>query len=153
ATLAILGYLAQHFEKHLETVVLRRKAAFDDVMTKMMPSSFTLRFRDFSLGGLQEELFGRSGDTLLIQATSAPLHGEDLRSLCPALDKFHGVVVDLVYGTPSRLLTMAKERGLLAQDGIPMLIEQARLSQQFWWQKSAPYEVIAEALGRQGYGL
>ncbi len=144
--MAIMSYIAHELEGHLETVILRRNATRDHIFRKMMPEHYSMQFLDFTPMELKKELSGRSGDTLLVQATDAPLRGDDLRIYGPALDGFHGMVVDLVYGKTSYLLQKAREQGLLCQDGLPMLIEQARLSQQFWWQESAPYDVLAQVL-------
>jgi shikimate 5-dehydrogenase len=59
---------------------------------------------------------------------------------------FRGVFVDLVYGQPSALLKVATEKGIPSQDGLPMLIEQARASQQYWWGTSVPYSEILKEL-------
>lgn len=144
--MAILSYMAHELEGQLETVVLRRNAVRDHIYRKMMPDNYEMRFLDFTPLELQKELLGRGSDTLVVQATDAPLRGDDLRAYAPSLEGFHGIVADLVYGKPSFILQKAKEIGLLSQDGLPMLIEQARLSQQFWWQESAPYESLAHVV-------
>jgi shikimate dehydrogenase len=85
-------------------------------------------------------------DALLVQATSAPVHGEMMNELVPALDRFSGTFVDLVYGQPSALFHRSLSMGLPTQDGEAMLIEQARLSQEIWWGRSASWEILAAAL-------
>lgn len=146
ATSAILSYMAREFEAASDVVILRRNAAKDAVLARILPPTFQCRCEDFRREVLLQELQGRGGETLVIQATNAPLHGADLRELVPALQNFRGVFVDLVYGKTSALYQKAKELGLACQDGIPMLIEQARLSQRLWWGQAAPYQVIADAL-------
>lgn len=144
--MAIMSYMVHELEGQLETVILRRNATRDHIFRKMMPENYAMQFLDFTPMELKKELSGRSGDTLLVQATDAPLRGDDLRLYTPALEGFHGMVADLVYGKPSALLQKAKEMGLLCQDGLSMLIEQARLSQQFWWQESAPFESLVQVV-------
>lgn len=127
---AIQEYVASNVGAAPEIVVLSRSSA----KTPLTVTALTEQLRD------------RGADTLLIQATSAPQRGDDLAALVPALERFKGVVADLVYGKPSALYFAAIARNLTAQDGEAMLIEQARLSQMLWWGKSASYEEMALAL-------
>lgn len=99
---------------------------------------------------LGQALSGRGDETLLIQATSAPHHGDTLEAFAPALKSFRGVVSDIVYGKPSALYFTAIAQDLVAQDGESMLIEQARLSQKLWWGKAASYDEMAAALRNKG---
>jgi shikimate dehydrogenase len=85
-------------------------------------------------------LTSESDRTLLLQATSAPTKGDLLGYLLPSLEDYSGVIVDMVYHRPSDLIRFAKERSLPHQDGLGMLIEQARLSQEIWWKVSVSYE-------------
>ena len=81
---------------------------------------------------------------LVIQATSAPKHGDTLLSYVPALQYLSkdDLLVDMIYDKPSALYLGALERGLRCLDGLPMLIEQARLSQLLWWGQSASYDEL-----------
>ncbi len=99
---------------------------------------------------LKVELLNASEKTLLVQATSAPLQGDDLRSFIPAVAEFSGVFVDLTYGTTSALVPYLKNRGLVVQDGLPMLIEQARLSQNLWWGKNVKARDLYLAVAKEG---
>ena len=100
---------------------------------------------------LEEALRSEGSDCLLVQATSGPHQGDDLAAFEPALDKYSGVVVDICYGKVSRLILAARAKGLVSQDGIPMLIEQARESQMAWWKQAAPYGAIEQELvGNKG---
>mgnify|MGYP006275055149 CR=1 FL=1 len=87
--------------------------------------------------------------TLVIQATPAPLRGDTMTEFARALTasgKSSGLwFVDLCYGKTSSILEAARSMGIPSQDGIPMLIEQAREAQQIWWGHSAPYELIERA--------
>jgi len=88
----------------------------------------------------------RYQDALLIQTTSAPLQGDRLDALVPALKCFQGAFVDLVYGKTSALLDTAQIMGLPVQDGLPMLIGQALLGQRLWWGQSASFGDIEDLL-------
>ncbi len=142
AVTAILEHITREFETCPEVVVLRRNPAMDAVVKGRLPDGFPLRILDFVPQNLQREISGRGGETLLVQATSAPLFGETLQMFADMMSSFHGVFVDLVYRTPSALLQKAGVQGIPCQDGLPMLIEQARLSQEFWWNRSHSYDDI-----------
>lgn len=88
--------------------------------------------------------------TILIQATPAPLRGDKMTEFAKALrasGRNSGLwFIDLCYGKTSGILDVALEAGIPAQDGLPMLVGQARASQEIWWGKSAPYQVILDAI-------
>ncbi|MBC7661694.1 MAG: hypothetical protein H7249_18510 [Chitinophagaceae bacterium] len=86
-------------------------------------------------------------NALVIQCTSAPLRGDNLEQF--TLAGLEGVFVDLVYGTPSAMLDQAKAMDLPCQDGIPMLIHQALVSQQLWWGQAASFSDMKAAILRQ----
>lgn len=143
---ALLHFFCQQ-QLPLQSInILRRNPANDNALLNINAKHYQLNFADFTPAQLQHAIATNTSEQLLIQATSAPLHGDDLRRFCPALEKFHGTVVDLVYGQPSALYHTAKLHKLKCQDGLPMLIEQARLGQKLWWGKCAPYDVIVAYL-------
>jgi shikimate 5-dehydrogenase len=111
-----------------------------------------LQWGNFGPETLGAILAGKGNDTLLIQGTSAPQQGDDLRALVPALADYNGSVVDLIYGSPSALYHAARANGLAVQDGLPMLIEQARVAQRWWWGATVPYAEIRQQLARE-YGV
>ncbi len=129
-------------------VVLRRRADHDRLLTAINAGRCQLSFADFGLAQLQRVITNTAAPQLLVQATSAPLHGDDLRHFCPALENFRGTFVDLVYSQPSALYYEARARRYKCQDGLPMLIEQARLAQKLWWGKCAPYAAISSYLAQ-----
>ena len=90
---------------------------------------------------------------LIIQATSAPKNGDTLKDYARALDfmSAEDVLVDLIYDNPSDLYFSAIARGLRCLDGLPMLIEQTRLSQFLWWGKAATYEEMTHAIKQSGW--
>ncbi len=80
--------------------------------------------------------------TLLLQASSAPVHGDPLAELAENLPRFNGVLIDMVYGYQSAILEAVKAFGLPCQDGVPMLIEQARASQRLWFGECLSYDQL-----------
>ena len=136
-TVALLNHMARELSPLSDIQIVRRNAARDLELAAAAKSK--LRFAAWSVQGLQDSLRGSDEASLLIQASSAPQHGDDLSSLVPALKGYKGTVVDLVYGKPSALYSAALAMGLPAQDGRVMLIEQARLSQQLWWGEAAAF--------------
>jgi shikimate 5-dehydrogenase len=87
----------------------------------------------------------------LVQAATVSNNIEPaLKEFTGALSEYQGSLVDLIYDKPSALYFTALHRGIKAQDGLPMLIEQARLSQKLWWGKSASYEDLALAIKNTG---
>lgn len=153
AVLSILEHfadLANEGEKvPPNVVVLRRSNSCDQALMDAIGGAAQLDTLDFFPDNLSIQLAGRAEDTLLVQATSAPLHGDFLSDYVVALDSFQGCLVDLVYGRPSDLYFRGLAKDLLVQDGEPMLIEQARLSQEIWWGRSASYQDMADAIRRK----
>jgi shikimate 5-dehydrogenase len=81
-------------------------------------------------------------DSIVTQATSAPLYGEDLSDLIPAFCDYDGLFMDMVYGQPSGIFSFLLSEGKVACDGLPMLIEQALASQRLWWGRSDSYDRV-----------
>ena len=153
ACASILSYLAKELgQSPDEIVVLRRNPARDIEQSNLFGGQFSPRFVPFTKESLKQEIGGRGGDNILIQTSSAPLQGASLSEYCYALDGYRGAFVDLTYGCYSALLEKAESIGIPCQDGIPMLIEQARLSQEYWWGESASYDQLYEAVARSGGG-
>ncbi len=151
AAKAVLHHIGKSFDSAPELVVLRRDQRRDAELMAIMPATIPLRFVDLTPNNLTQELSGYSGETVLIQATSAPLHGDDLRGFAPSLDSYFGVVVDMVYRARSEILAAAMRRKLPAQDGLPMLIEQARLAQKLWWGQNVSFDSIHSYLMQHGF--
>jgi shikimate 5-dehydrogenase len=78
------------------------------------------------------------------------MNGDHLDDLIPALEGFHGDVIDLAYGHHSRFIHRAQKLGLKTQDGLPMLVEQAMLCQSLWWGKSSKFVAIMDELTNKG---
>ena len=146
----VIGILEHLLETAWATMpkitVARRNSERDEDFLGFAASGLDLTFIDLSVADLTAVLAGKKDGTLLVQATSAPLKGDDLGSLVPALAEFSGALVDLVYGKPSALYFAACAKDLAAQDGEAMLIEQARRAEMLWWGEAASYDDLAAAL-------
>lgn len=93
-----------------------------------------------------ENIKGREFD-LIINGTSLGLRSEDPNPI--DLDLVSGLtgVMDLVYGKETtELVRAAKERGLQAVDGTEMLLQQAAVSFELWWEKPAPVDTMRRTL-------
>ena len=127
----------------VEIAILRRSQIRDQ---SLQGFGHTLSFHEWSPAVLAQLLDSAGMDTLVIQASSAPVCGDDLANFVGAFAKFPGVFVDLVYRTPSRLYYAARKRNLPCQDGLPMLIEQARAAQEIWLGNSVDFESLWDFL-------
>lgn len=151
SALALVEYFFTLKDTRLQSVSIIRRDPSKDCQFEKFVSSFQMEFLDWRPTNLSPVLDHAPGpDTLLVQATSAPSQGERLSDWRAALVNFSGSVVDLVYDSPSDIYFEALHRGLKCQDGLAMLIEQARLSQEIWWGKSAPFDETAKAIKLTG---
>jgi shikimate dehydrogenase len=84
---------------------------------------------------------------LLVNATSVGWHGDELPFPDTILDSLTGgsMVMDLTY-RPTALLRLASERGLVAVDGLPMLVYQGVRAFELWTGRDAPVDVMREAV-------
>jgi len=83
---------------------------------------------------------------LLINATSAGLHGDEIPIAAELLNLLppSAVVYDLIY-RPTALLRAVQERNLRAVDGLGMLIHQGALAWEVWTGHTAPLDVMWQA--------
>jgi shikimate dehydrogenase len=97
-----------------------------------------------------EELSAAAADAeLLVNATSAGLGGVKVPSLPVDIVTARHVVMDLVYGQgPTAFVAEAAERGARAMDGREMLLQQAVVSYELWTGRTAPIDVMRDALLR-----
>jgi shikimate dehydrogenase len=138
-------------DRPLKAIIHRRSGENDQKIRASFSISpvSSLTYRPIDGAAFAETLKETQGlRRLVIQATSAPKHGESLESHVPALQYLSksDLLVDLIYDNPSALYLAAKTQDVPCLDGLPMLIEQARLSQQLWWGKSASFEDMTLAL-------
>ncbi len=131
-----------HDYPRLPFTILRRSPEKDKQIATAISSP--IDFRSFTENSLKEAVNGKY--TLLIQGTSAPVYGHDLKELVPALQHLQGGYSDLCYGYPSALLDEARRLGIPHQDGLGMLIEQAREAQLLWWGKTVSYDRLLRHL-------
>jgi shikimate dehydrogenase len=142
----VVTAIGEYMKLHSQSVrvdVLRRNSIRDRALDGIFCE---VAFHSFEVDSLKKCVESSSKKTLIVQASSAPLHGDSLSQLCPALDSFEGTFCDLIYGQPSQLYFYASARDIKSLDGEAMLIEQARLAQRHWWGKSAPYETLLRAI-------
>lgn len=149
-SLALVEALNEKRTDQLEIFVLRRTLIRDSVFYKACLDGPKLDILDFDAQVFAGLVQGHAGETLVVQSSSAPLAGNPLHEFAAKLDGFYGFVVELTYGHESALLRKAEDTGLPCQDGIPMLVEQARLSQRYWWGDSVSSQDIMQCLADAG---
>jgi shikimate dehydrogenase len=85
---------------------------------------------------------------LVINATPKGMGSDDALPMLPALLSPHTAVFDLVYTPEStRWVNEARARGLDAEDGLRMLVEQGAAAFETWFETPAPREAMWRALG------
>jgi shikimate dehydrogenase len=157
AAQAVLSAIAiATIERPLVTVIHRRSNHHDELIRKAVSVApvqmITLRKMDPA--SVTDTLRQTKGlRRLLIQATSAPKMGDSLESYRSVIDEMtpEDFLVDLIYDRPSDLYFSAILSDRRCQDGLPMLIEQARLSQSLWWGQSASYDEMLIAIKQSGW--
>jgi len=130
SVLSLLKYLHEHGVKP-DISVLRRSDCHDEALRALGVT----RFDQLTVESLRNEVARASSLTLMVQATSAPHHGDDLASLAEGVRGFKGFFCDLCYAPASQLLATHRASGGRGQDGLPMLEAQAGRSQDFWFEK------------------
>lgn len=154
---AILGAIAEALkDRPIVTVVHRRSGKNDPDLRHAISKTPVqmLTLRELTPAAFLDTLHNLTGlRKLVIQATSAPKHGDRLEGYCPAVKMLNSkdLLVDIIYDHPSELYMECIRQGLNCLDGLPMLIEQARLSQHLWWRKSASYEDMLFAIKNSGW--
>lgn len=84
---------------------------------------------------------------ILINATSLGMHGEEIEGVELALLPKTAKVYDMVYGAvPTPLVHKARHYGLMASDGVAMLVAQGELAFQRWTGLAPPAGVMRAAL-------
>jgi shikimate dehydrogenase len=96
-----------------------------------------------------EALVGERFD-VVINATSLGLHDGDPHPLDPSLGVGFGAALDLVYRPDSTQWVRALlQRGVVAADGLTMLLYQGAAAFERWWGIPAPLEAMRAALPRR----
>ena len=84
---------------------------------------------------------------LLVNATSLGLRAGDRLPVAAADLRRHLVVYDLVYGRrPTWIVVQAQRRGLVASDGLGMLLYQGARAFELWTGRKAPVDMMRRAL-------
>lgn len=154
---SILGAIAQATtEKPPITIIHRRSKNHDSQIHEAVgkvPVQI-LTFRELTPEAFADTLENLQGiKKLVIQATSAPKNGDRLQDYSSAVKLLSpdDLLIDIIYDQPSEIYFEAIRLGLNCLDGLPMLIEQARLSQFLWWKKSASYDDMLFAIKNSGW--
>jgi shikimate dehydrogenase len=117
-------------EKSPRVTVLRRDSTRDVALQAVDPE---VSFMPFTPTGLREA-FSKAPHltTLLVQASSAPAAAWE--GFKGEIDVFSGGYMDLAYGDRvAPLFSWMKTKGQPCEDGLLMLLEQARISESAWW--------------------
>jgi shikimate dehydrogenase len=86
---------------------------------------------------------------VVVNATSLGLKGGDPLPIDPRWLKKGARVIDLAYRPPTTtLVRAARRRGLVAIDGLPMLVYQGAAAFQLWWKRRPPVAVMRRAVER-----
>jgi len=143
-------------QKPLVTIIHRRSRSNDskilEAISKAQVQLVTLR--EMSPSAFSDTLANLSGlRKLVIQVTSAPKLGDSLAAYTPAVKNLSAgdLLVDIIYDHPSEIYFEAIRQNINCLDGMPMLIEQARLSQFLWWKKAASYNDLIIAVKNSGW--
>ena len=84
---------------------------------------------------------------LVVNGTSLGLSAKDAIPFDLDLLTKPSKVMDLVYRRgDTKFVRDAKERGLSAVDGTEMLLQQAAVSFELWWEKDAPVDTMRRTL-------
>ncbi|RKY39996.1 MAG: shikimate dehydrogenase [Candidatus Omnitrophota bacterium] len=87
---------------------------------------------------------------LLVNATPLGMNPQDPLPVSPDSLSPSVWVFDLIYSPPeTKLLHLARKRGIKAENGLGMLIHQAGLSFQLWTGKQAPLQVMRESINKK----
>lgn len=133
-------------------------AASIEVAARRLEAARTLAAELGAERGSTIEEASFEGVDLLVQATSATMtsKAEDFARML-AVEKLpaHATVVDLVYApygdaesTQTTVLREARARGLRAVDGLGMLVHQAALALERWFDVKAPVDAMRDAAER-----
>jgi shikimate dehydrogenase len=105
------------------------------------------RFSSIARGSDADELAATAD--VLVNATSLGIVDTDELPIDPALLKPDAAVLDLVYSAnKTRLVREATARGLRADDGLAMLVEQGAAAFEWWFGVAPNRDVMWRSLGR-----
>lgn len=138
-----------------EVNVLARRAEQADTLVRDVQGALSARVVAGDFGALEAAF---AGTTLVVQSTSATLHGaadsagaEAFAASLPLGSlPAHATVIDLVYKPlETTVLRAARERGLRTVDGLGMLLHQGAIAFHRWTGREPPIDVMRAALETQ----
>lgn len=130
---------------HISSIVILRRNLSRDVQFANS-KNISLHFADFDPVSFAAELTKNPRETLVVQASSAPMQGNNLKHFAQQLVRETAAVVDITYGYETDLLKRAEQLGIAHQNGVAMLVGQALAAQKIWWGKSADFKMIYSAV-------
>ena len=157
AAQAILNSIAKETIERPPMIIVHRRSNLNDQKIRdaiSLGPSQLLTLRRMTPQDFDDTLRSTKGlRRLVIQATSAPKAGDDMSAYAPAMEHLTAAdcVIDIIYDHPSQIYFSAIRLGLKCLDGLPMLIEQARLSQFLWWKKAASFDELVWAIKESGW--
>ncbi|MBN1405364.1 MAG: shikimate dehydrogenase [Candidatus Omnitrophica bacterium] len=87
---------------------------------------------------------------LLVNATPAGMKKSDKLPIDAKILQKGLKVYDLVYNqSPTKLVKKARQKGLIAQNGLSMLLYQGAEAFEIWFKKKAPVDAMRKALNKQ----
>ncbi len=127
-------------ELRITDIIFRRAKAVSEAVEKNFPKCYIKPFRLNRIKKFME------GIDLLVNATPVGMKKNDPPIIGPEFLNKGTSVYDLVYNTETRLVRIAKARGLKAENGLGMLLYQGAMSFEMWTGRKAPIEVMRKAL-------
>ena len=102
------------------------------------------------VGGADALAAALDDSDLIVNATPLGLRADDPSPLDVQLLTARHTVIDLTYrrGGPTALVAACRARGIRADDGLRMLVEQGALAFERWFGVAAPRDVMMAAIGR-----
>ena len=139
---SILSYLQRNKYRGKISIIRRNKAKDSDLIRYFF--RLNISFYTFLASSCQSLFQGSNSQTLLIQSIPAQVWSQQQLIESNLLKFYRGSFIDLCYNPCSRLFHELSSLSVVCEDGLSMLIEQAILSQELWWQRSLSYSIIDE---------
>ncbi len=127
-------------ELWITDIVFRRAKVVSETVEKNFPKCYITPFK---LNRISEVL---EGIDLLVNATPVGMKKTDPSIIEPKFLNKDIAVYDLVYNIETRLVKAAKAKGLVAANGLGMLLYQGALSFELWIGRQAPIDTMRSAL-------
>lgn len=140
--------LAELIQKGVKSILITNRTSSRGIrLVQEFSEKFSQSILTFiPLSDIKEEK--RLAETdLLVNTTSLGMKGEEIPGLPLDTLPSRCVVYDIIYSPlRTRLIEAAASRGLVAQNGLGMLLHQGGLSFQIWAKRSPPLKIMREAL-------